>query len=51
MDEFFQLVLFLHPPRVGDHMDSLLIHERLDVFQANEFDQLFHFELKMRHYY
>ena len=51
MDEYDQLVLFLHHHRVGDHMDSLLNHERQDVFQANEFYQLFHFELRMRHYY
>ena len=35
MDVYDQLVLFLHHPHVDDRMGSLLIHERLDVFQAN----------------
>ena len=50
-DVFDQLVLDLHPLHVGDHMDSLLNHEQLDVFLTNEFGLLCHFEQGMHHCY
>jgi hypothetical protein len=51
MDEFFQWVLDLHHHHVDDHMGSLQNHEQLDGCLTNEFFQLFHFGLKMHHYY
>jgi hypothetical protein len=36
---------------MGDHMDSLLNREQLDVYLTNEFYQLYHFGLKMHHCY
>ena len=51
MVEFYQLVFFLLLHHEDDHKHSLLNHELLDVCLTNEFFQLYHFVLKMHHYY